>query len=86
MKDIVIYTTPYCFFCRAAKDLLRGEGLSFTEVDVSSDEALRKNMTARAQGRRTVPQIFIGPVHIGGFQELYEFKRAGRLALMLESA
>ena len=86
MKDIVIYTTPYCFFCRAAKDLLRGEGLSFTEIDVSRDEALRKSMTARAQGRRTVPQIFIGPAHIGGFQELYEFKRAGRLALILESA
>jgi glutaredoxin 3 len=43
-------------------------------------------MTTRAQGRRTVPQIFIGPVHIGGFQELYELKRAGRLALVLENA
>jgi glutaredoxin 3 len=86
MKDIVIFTTPYCFFCRAAKDLLRGEGLTFTEIDVSRDEALRKCMTTRAQGRRTVPQIFIGPVHIGGFQELYELKRAGRLALVLENA
>jgi len=86
MTDIVIYTTPYCFFCRAAKDLLRGEGLSFTEIDVSRDETLRKNMTARAQGRRTVPQIFIGQAHIGGFQELYELKRAGRLALILENA
>jgi glutaredoxin 3 len=86
MKDIVIYTTPYCFFCRAAKDLLRSEGLSFTEIDVSRDEALRKSMTARAQGRRTVPQIFIGPTHIGGFQELYELKQAGRLALVLENA
>jgi glutaredoxin 3 len=86
VKDIVIYTTPYCFFCRAAKDLLRSEGLSFTEIDVSRDQALRKTMTARAQGRRTVPQIFIGPAHVGGFQELYELKRAGRLALMFESA
>jgi glutaredoxin 3 len=86
MKDIVIYTTPYCFFCRAAKDLLRGEGLSFTEIDVSRDEALRRNMTAKAQGRRTVPQIFIGAAPIGGFQELYELKRAGRLARILESA
>ena len=86
MQDIVLYTTPYCFFCRAAKDLLRSEGLSFTEIDVSRDEALRKTMTARAQGKRTVPQIFIGPAHIGGFQELYELKRAGRLALILESA
>ena len=86
MKDIVIYTTPYCFFCRAAKDLLRAEGLSFTEIDVSRDEALRKSMTAKAQGRHTVPQIFIGPAHIGGFQELYELERAGRLARILESA
>ena len=86
MNDIVIYTTPYCFFCRAAKDLLRGEGLSFTEIDVSRDEALRKSMTAKAQGRRTVPQIFIGSAHIGGFQELHGLKRAGRLTLIVESA
>ena len=86
MKDIVIYTRPYCFFCRAAKDLLRGEGLSFTEIDVSRDEALRKSMTAKAQGRRTVPQIFIGQAHIGGFQELYELKRSGRLTLIFENA
>jgi glutaredoxin 3 len=86
MKDIVIYTTPYCFFCRAAKDLLRAEGLPFTEIDVSRDEALRRNMTAKAQGRRTVPQIFIGAAPIGGFQELHELKRAGRLARILESA
>jgi glutaredoxin 3 len=86
MPDIVVYTTPYCFFCRAAKDLLQGEGLSFKEIDVSRDEALRSSMSARSGGRRTVPQIFIGPSHIGGFQELFELKRAGRLKLMLESA
>jgi glutaredoxin 3 len=86
MPDIVVYTTPYCFFCRAAKDLLQGEGLSFREIDVSRDEALRSSMSARSGGRRTVPQIFIGPSHIGGFQELFELKRAGRLKLMLESA
>jgi len=86
MQDIVIYTTPYCFFCRAAKDLLQGEGLAFKEIDVSRDETLRRSMTARAQGRRSVPQIFIGPQHIGSFQELYELKRAGRLPLLLESA
>jgi glutaredoxin 3 len=86
MQDIVIYTTPYCFFCRAAKDLLQGDGLAFKEIDVSRDEALRKSMMARAQGKRSVPQIFIGPEHIGGFQELYELKRAGRLPLLVESA
>lgn len=86
MPDIVIYTTPYCFFCRAAKDLLQGEGLAFEEIDVSRNEALRSNMSARSGGRRSVPQIFIGPSHVGGFQELYELKRAGRLQSLLESA
>ena len=86
MPDIVIYTTPYCFFCRAAKDLLQVEGLTFTEIDVSRDEALRSSMTARAGGRRTVPQIFIGASHVGGFQELLELRRSGRLRSVLESA
>jgi glutaredoxin 3 len=86
MPDIVIYTTPYCFFCRAAKDLLQAEGLSFTEIDVSRDETLRGSMTARAGGRRTVPQIFIGASHVGGFQELLELRRSGRLRSVPESA
>ncbi|MGH6873518.1 MAG: glutaredoxin 3, partial [Aestuariivirgaceae bacterium] len=85
MPDIVIYTTPYCFFCRAAKDLLQGEGLAFKEIDVSRDETLRGSMTARSGGRRSVPQIFIGSSHVGGFQELYQLTRAGRLPLLLES-
>jgi glutaredoxin 3 len=86
MPDIVVYTTPYCFFCRAAKDLLQGEKLTFDEIDVSRDEALRRSMMARSGGQRSVPQIFIGASHVGGFRELYELKRAGRLHRLLESA
>lgn len=86
MPDIVICTTPFCFFCRAAKVLLQGEKLAFEEIDVSRDEALRRSMMARSGGRRSMPQIFIGASHVGGFQELYELKRAGRLQMLLESA
>lgn len=84
MADITIYTTAFCPYCHAAKDLLRRKGAGFTEIDVSFDPGGRQAMTARANGRRTVPQIFIGEAHVGGFTDLHALDRAGELDALLE--
>jgi glutaredoxin 3 len=83
MTRIVLYTTPYCDYCRAAKHLLSEKGVTFTEIDVSEDMELRREMTARAFGRRTVPQIFINDTHVGGYDELAELERAEKLDALL---
>lgn len=83
MRPVEIYTTPFCGFCVMAKRLLADKGIAFSEIDVSRDPALRQAMCDRAGGRWTVPQIFIGPDHVGGFRELYELENAGRLDPLL---
>jgi glutaredoxin 3 len=80
---IEIYTTRYCPYCHAAKRLLSRKGVEFIEVDVSGDAKRRSDMVARANGRTTVPQIFIGPTHVGGYDDLFELDRAGKLDLLL---
>ena len=80
---IILYTTPYCGYCRAAKHLLGKKGAAFTEIDVSGDLALRQEMIDRAYGRRTVPQIFINGTHVGGYEELAELERAAKLDPLL---
>jgi glutaredoxin 3 len=83
MTKIVLYTTPYCGYCRAAKHLLSKKGVAFTEIDVSESLELRQEMIDRAYGRRTVPQIFINGVHVGGYDELAELERAAKLDPLL---
>ena len=83
MPAVEIYTTPLCGFCHAAKRLLTQKRVAFTEIDVSRDAALRDKMVARASGRRSVPQIFIGGAHVGGCDDLYALDGAGRLDPML---
>ena len=83
MKPVEIYTTPLCGFCHAAKRLLAGKGVSFTEIDVSRDPARRQEMSGRARGRHTVPQIFVGETHVGGCDDLYALDRAGKLDPLL---
>ena len=84
MATVEIYTTQTCPYCIAAKALLRKKGVTFTEIDVGRDYALREAMTARAGGSRTVPQIFIGGTHVGGCDDLHELDYAGRLDPMLQ--
>lgn len=83
MPVVEIYTTPWCGYCRAAKSLLERKGVAFTEIDVADDAARRQEMLQRANGRTTVPQIFIGQLHIGGSDDLRALDRAGRLDAML---
>ena len=80
--DIVVYTTPICPYCVQAKQLLTRKGAGYREVDVSRDPALRADVMQRS-GRRTVPQIWIGEYHVGGFDDLYALERAGRLDALL---
>jgi glutaredoxin 3 len=85
MTRIILYTTPYCGYCRAAKHLLTKKGAPFTEIDVSEDLERRQEMIARAFGRRTVPQIFVNGTHVGGYDELTELEREAKLdALLVE--
>ena len=83
MPAVEIYTTPYCPYCQWAKELLNKKSVKFVEIDVSGDRALRAKMTERANGRTTVPQIFIGATHVGGCDDLYALEDAGKLDLLL---
>ena len=79
MKPVEIYTSPLCGFCHAAKRLLTQKGVSFAEIDIAQQPNKRQEMMQRANGRHTVPQIFIGTTHVGGCDELYALDRAGKL-------
>jgi len=82
MSGVKIYTTPYCPYCHAAKDLLAEKGVAFTEIDVAGDFAGRARL-ADATGMRTVPQIFIGERSIGGYDELAALESRGQLDPLL---
>ena len=83
MKPVEIYTSPLCGYCHAAKRLLAQKGVAYSEVDVLSDPARKTEMIQRANGGRTVPQIFIGDVHVGGYDDLSALERAGKLDALL---
>jgi glutaredoxin 3 len=81
-QPITLYTTNYCPYCVRAKDLLKRKGAAFTELNVE-DDAAREAMIVKAGGRRTVPQIFIGDTHVGGYDDLAALDKAGKLDGML---
>lgn len=83
MKTVELYTTSICGYCAAAKRLLSSKGVSFAEVDILAEPGRRAEMTQRANGGRTVPQIFIGGQHIGGFDDMNALDRAGKLDPLL---
>ncbi|GAA6188549.1 glutaredoxin 3 [Litorivita sp. NS0012-18] len=83
MQPVLIYTTPICGFCHAAKRLLKEKDVNFQEVDVMADPSRRAEMTQKANGGRTVPQIFIGETHVGGCDDLYALEQAGKLDALL---
>ncbi|WP_103257403.1 glutaredoxin 3 [Tabrizicola aquatica] len=83
MRPVEIYTTPTCGYCAMAKRLLQRKGVPYREIDVSADPSLRSAMVQRANGRRTVPQIFIGQTHVGGSDDLHALDDAGKLDALL---
>ncbi len=83
MSAVELYTTPVCPYCHAAKELLQRKGVTFTEINVMGDPERRKEMVERANGRMTVPQIFIGKTHVGGCDDLYELEHEGKLDPLL---
>ncbi|MGE4324832.1 MAG: glutaredoxin 3 [Pseudodonghicola sp.] len=83
MKPVEIYTSPICGYCHAAKRLLNQKGVEYSEIDVIAHPDRKPEMIERANGRRTVPQIFIGGTHVGGCDDLYELEQAGKLDPML---
>jgi glutaredoxin 3 len=83
---VVVYSTVYCEFSRAAKALLKDEGIPFDNVDVTNDPRARAELAARAHGRQTVPVIFVDGKPIGGYQELADLVRAGKLEHITRAA
>lgn len=83
-KEIILYTKSYCSYCKGAKALLRHKGVSFTEFEISDNPKLRDEMIKRAGGRTTVPQIFIGDVHVGGGMDLAALDDSGGLDPLLK--
>ncbi len=83
MKSVEIYTSPLCGFCHAAKRLLKQKGVEFTEYNVAINPAKRQEMMGRANGRHTVPQIFVGEDHVGGCDDLFDLEQNGKLDAML---
>jgi glutaredoxin 3 len=86
MSDVIIYTTPLCPYCSMAKNLLKKKNVAFTEIDVSKDSSIRKAMSAHANGRNSVPQIFIGATHVGGCDDIHALEQQGRLDALLAAA
>jgi glutaredoxin 3 len=83
MPKVQIYTTRWCPYCNAAKSLLEGKGVTYEEVN-AEDPEVRSAMVQRAHGRRTVPQIFIGETHLGGYDDMAALERGGRLDPLLQ--
>lgn len=77
--DIVMYSTGWCPYCDRARALLARKGLTYREIKVDENPGEREAMLARSGGRRTVPQIFIGERHVGGFDDLYAIDKSGEL-------
>ncbi|NBD13186.1 MULTISPECIES: glutaredoxin 3 [Corallococcus] len=84
MKPVKIYTTTYCGFCVRAKDLLKRKGVAYEEVDVTGDDDAREKLVEMSNGQRTVPQIFIGDTHVGGYSDLAQLDKEQRLDPLLQ--
>ena len=86
MTEVTIYTRALCGYCAAAKRLLDRKQVAYTERDATWAPELRQEMIARANGRSTFPQIFIGDTHVGGCDDLHALEREGRLDALLAGA
>jgi glutaredoxin 3 len=85
MSKVTVYTSDYCPHCAQAKRLLDKKGAVYDEINISLDAAARNDMIQRTKGRMSVPQIFIGDVHVGGSDDLHALERAGKLDILLSA-
>jgi glutaredoxin 3 len=85
-SSVTIYTTLSCVFCIRAKEYLRSKGVAYEEVDVTGDAGARARLVERANGQRTVPQIFVGEVHVGGYTDLVALDRQGMFQPLLSAS
>ena len=83
MKPVTIYTTPFCPYCVMSKRLLAKKGAAFQEIDVGGDWEARERLIEKSGGRMTVPQIWIGDIHVGGSDDLHALEREGKLDALL---
>ena len=83
MKPVTIYTKDSCPYCHAALDLLRKKNAAFEQIKVDGDRAAQMAMSARANGRTSVPQIFIGGAHVGGCDDIHALDSEGKLDALL---
>lgn len=83
MAKVEVYTKDYCPYCVKAKDLLQKKGVKFTQIDVTNNDKLREELVHKANGRKTLPQIFINEISIGGYDDLYALDSRGELDKML---
>ncbi len=84
MKDVIIYTSTICPYCIRAKNLLEKKGAVYKELNIDTDPSLIDESIEKSGGMRTVPQIFIGGIHVGGCDELHALEKEGKLDGMLE--
>ena len=82
MADVLMYTTAICPYCVAAKNFLKSKGRDWTEVRIDTDPAARASMVALTR-RTSVPQIFVGDTHVGGYDDMMALHRAGKLEPLL---
>jgi glutaredoxin 3 len=85
VKLVRIYTTSSCGYCERAKALLQDKGVAYEEIDVTEDDDAREKLVELSGGLRTVPQIWVGDAHVGGYSELAALDRGGKLDEMLRS-
>ncbi len=82
-NSVILYSTRFCPYCVRAKALLAKKGVEFKDIQVDSDVELRREMMAKS-GAHTVPQIWIGELHVGGCDELFALEKQGKLDSLLE--
>ena len=79
MKNVIVYMGPRCAFCDAAKRLLIRNNITYNEINVALEEGKREEMLNKSNGRKTIPQIFFNELHIGGYEELRDLEKKGKL-------
>ena len=84
MADVIVYSSDWCPYCMRAKQLLQNKGVSFEEIKVDGQPQVRADMTKKA-GRTSVPEIWIGALHVGGCDDLFALERAGKLDALLQA-